>query len=267
MLLDRYRTALGKSEPRQSLYDHTMAVVDVMLRVAALVGEPPGPRLDRLVFGSVAHDVGKLSRDFQAMLEAAANKRPLPAKRVKHEACTFDHDHVQLVADSKEAVRDELRRGVVVRDQGSRGKTSTFSYPLDLSSLDEQAMEHVWAFAVSHHGYFYVSYERTDTGVEVPRVRRQWTTCSPKEVRRMTLVDLLFEYHPLGGLVILADQIASHCHQTRKDYTEVFGRATSLGELIEQLMVHAPEIEASLQQYDPRDYGLRDLLTLLRGGL
>jgi hypothetical protein len=40
-----------------------------------------------------------------------------------------------------------------------------------------------------------------------------------------------------------------------------------VGELIERLIAHSDEIEASLRRYDPRDYGLREMLRLLAGGM
>jgi len=252
MLVERFREALGKSTGRQSLYDHTMACVDVALRVARLAGEVPGPRLDRLIFATFVHDVGKLDQDFQAMLEAAAAGQPLPGKRVKHEASTFDYDHPWLVEESKEAIQEELR--------------GSFGYALDLADL-EAAMDHIWAFAVTHHGLFYLSYERDRTGIVRPLIRRQWTSFYPNEERRVTLVDLLFEYHPLGGLVMIADLVASYCHEHGKGYQALFGGVSNLGELLERLIEHAPEIEASLQRYDPRDFSLRETLRLLAGGI
>lgn len=252
MLVDNYKAALGKSTGRQSLYDHSMACVDVALRVARLAGKEPGPRLDQLVFATFVHDVGKLDPAFQAMLEAAADGRPLPEKRVKHEASTFDYDHPRLVEESKEAIRQEVR--------GACG------YDLDLKHVAGEAMDHVWAFAVTHHGLFYLSYERDAAGT-LPRVRRQWTSFYPNEERRVTLVDLLFEYHPLGGLVIIADLVASYCHEQGKDYAALFGAVASLGQLVERLIEHASEIEGGLQRYDPRDYSLRETLRLLAGGI
>src|SRR5882724_4111627 len=111
LLLDHYKHLLGKSKGRQSLYDHSLAVVDVALRIAQLVGEPSGPRLDRLVFAAFVHDVGKLEPDFQVMLEAAASKQPLPAKLVKHEACTFNGNYTLLVEQAKQSICTELRGG------------------------------------------------------------------------------------------------------------------------------------------------------------
>jgi hypothetical protein len=251
-LVDKYKTALGKSTRRQSLYDHSLTCVDMALRVAQLAGEEPGPRLDRLIFATFVHDVGKLDPAFQAMLEAAASGQPLPGKRVKHEASTFDYDHPSLVEESKEAIRQELR--------GACG------YDLDLANLEGTAMDHVWAFAVTHHGLFYVSYERA-RGVVCPLIRRQWTSFYPHEERRITLVDLLFEYHPLGGLVMLSDLVASYCHEQGKDYQALFGRPTSIGAIFERLIERADEIEEEIKRYDPRDYGLKETLTLLAGGI
>jgi len=251
-LVDRYKAALGKSTGRQSLYDHSLACVDVALRVARLAGEEPGPRLDRLIFATFVHDVGKLDPNFQAMLEAAASGHALPGKRVKHEASTFDYDHPRLVEKNKEAIREELR--------GACG------YDLHLASL-EGAMDHIWAFAVTHHGLFYLSYERDGAGSLRPLIRRQWTSFYPHEERRITLVDLLFEYHPLGGLLILSDLIASYCHEQGRDYTFLFGRVATMGQLLDTLVERASEIEESLQRYDPRDYSLREMLRLLAGGI
>ena len=249
-LVDRYKTALGKSTGRQSLYDHSMACVDIALRVAKMAAEEPGPRLDRLIFATFVHDVGKLDPNFQVMLEAAANGRPLPGKRVKHEASTFDYDHPRLVEESKEAIRLELR--------------AACGYDLDLANLEGMVMDYVWAFAVTHHGLFYVSYERGQ-GEICPLIRRQWTSFYPNEERRITLVDLLFEYHPLGGLVILSDLIASYCHEQGKYYQSLLGQASSLEEVFERLIAHADEIEEGIRRYDPRDYGLREMLKLLTG--
>ena len=263
-LVDRYKTALGKSTGRQSLYDHSMACVDVALRVARSAGEEPGPRLDRLIFATFVHDVGKLDPNFQTMLEAAADGRPLPGKRVKHEASTFDYDHPRLVEESKEAIRRELR--------------ATCGYDLNLANL-EGAMDHIWAFAVTHHGLFYVSYERVGPSLTArflaraeerdvqPLIRRQWTSFYPNEGRRITLVDLLFDYHPLGGLVMIADLVASYCHEQGKDYAALFGQVATMGQLLDTLIERASEIENSLQHYDPRDYSLRETLRLLAGAI
>lgn len=253
MLLDKYKAALGKSTGRQSLYEHSIACVNVAMHVAKLADVEPGPRLDLLIFATFVHDVGKLDPAFQAMLEATVSGQPLPGKRVKHEASTFDYDHPRLVEESKESIREELR--------------GTCGYDLDLKHIMGNAMDHVWAFAVTHHGLFHVSYERDRTGILRPLIRRQWTSFYPNEERRITLVDLLFEYHPLGGLVMLSDLVASYCHEQDKDYPALFGQVCSLRQLLEQLTEYAGEIEESMQNDDFRDYGLKEILKLIAGGI
>ncbi len=249
MLVDRFKESLGKSKGRQSLYDHCLSSTEIALEVARMAGEKPGPRLDRLVFATFIHDVGKLDPNFQAMLDAVSRGQKLPAKKVKHEASTFDYELPQLVLENKEEIQRELQE--------------VLGYRLDLASLDG-AMEHIWAFAVSHHGLFYLSYERGKDQVLRPLIRRQWTSFYPNEVRRITLVDLLFEYHPLGGLVMISDLVASYCYEKGKDYQALFGEVGSLGALVERLIERSREIEAGI---DARDYGLGETLRLLAGEL
>lgn len=249
MLVSRFKESLGKSKGRQSLYDHCLSSTQITLQVAEMAGEKSGPRLDRLVFATFIHDVGKLDPNFQAMLDAVSKGQKLPAKKVKHEASTFDYELPHLVLGSKEEIQKELQE--------------VLGYRLDLASLDG-AMEHIWAFAVSHHGLFYLSYERGRDQVLRPLIRRQWTSFYPNEERRITLVDLLFEYHPLGGLVMISDLVASYCYEKGKDYQALFGEVGSLGELVERLIERADEVEKGM---DARDYGLRETLRLVGGGL
>jgi len=159
----------------------------------------------------------------------------------EHEASTFDYEIPQLVESPKEEIAGELHE--VLR------------YRTDLASLDG-AMEHIWAFAVSHHGLFYLSYERGRDQVLRPLIRRQWTSSYPNEERRITLVNLLFEYHSLGGLVMILDLVASYCYKKGKDYQALFGEVESLGELVEWMIERADEVEAA------RDYWLMDTLML-----
>lgn len=249
MLVSRFKESLGKSKGRQSLYDHCLSSTEISLQVAEMAGEKPGPRLDRLVFATFIHDVGKLDPNFQAMLDAVSKGEKLPAKKVKHEASTFDYELPQLVEASKEEIAGELHEAL--------------GYRLDPASLDG-AMEHIWAFAVSHHGLFYLSYERGRDQVLRPLIRRQWTSFYPNEERRITLVDLLFEYHPLGGLVMISDLVASYCYEKGKNYQALFGEVGSLGELVERLIERADEVEKGM---DARDYGLRETLRLVGGGI
>lgn len=252
MLVDRFRQALGKSKGRQSLYAHCLSSTEIALKVAEMAGEMPGPRLDRLVFATFIHDVGKLDPNFQAMLDAVSKGQKLPAKKVKHEASTFDYELPQLVEASKEEIQRELQEAL--------------GYRLDLASLDG-ALEHIWAFAVSHHGLFYLSFERGRDQVLRPLIRRQWTSFYPNEEQRITLVDLLFEYHPLGGLVMISDLVASYCHEREKDYTSIFSELKNMGELLDWLVERSDELGVGIIDRDPRDQGLQETLRLLSGGL
>lgn len=250
MLVTEFREALGKTTGALSLYDHSMGSTEVALRVATLAGEEKGPRLDQLLFATFVHDLGKLDPRFQAMLQAVVEGQELPRQRVKHEASTFDYDHVEKLKESLSEIRDEVK-GVL-------------GYEIDLANVD---LEMTCAFAVTHHGLFYLSFERDRAGTLRPLIRRQWTVFYPREERRITLTDLLFEYHPLGGLVIIADLVHSYCHEQGRSYEALLGEVSSVGELIERLIAHSDEIEASLRRYDPRDYGLREMLRLLAGGM
>ncbi|RME97866.1 MAG: hypothetical protein D6768_18690, partial [Chloroflexi bacterium] len=110
MLLDKFKQATGKSNHGgQSLYDHTFWGVEAGLRAARLAGIRDGRPLDVMLMGLCIHDVGKLDPDFQAMITAARDGRDLPAKKVKHEASTFDYDHISLVETNLAALRDEVR--------------------------------------------------------------------------------------------------------------------------------------------------------------
>jgi hypothetical protein len=254
MLLDKFKTSLGKSSHGgQTLYDHLLGCAKVANRVLMdprfVPDGYPKEKRDQLLFSTFIHDVGKLDPNFQAMLRAARDNQPLPSKRVKHEASTLDFEH--FVRESEDEVRIHLHDILDYR----------FTEKIDLEDAS--------AFALGHHGLFYLSYERRDQQV-LRRVRREWTLFNYGEQRRITLTDLLFDYHPLGGLVMISDLLASFCYEQRIDnIDEILGRAGSLYELIDMVVREgtADVVEQSIKQYDPRTYGLRELLTLLAGGL
>lgn len=253
-MVAKFKGNLGKSSHGgESLYDHTMDCVKVAHKV--LTDERFAPvdylkqKRDQLLFAMFIHDVGKLDADFQAMLRAARAGEPLPPKRVKHEASTSDFE--QLVVETQDEVKEHL--------------WDVLGYKF----TEEINLNDALAFTVSHHGMFYLSFEARN-GQVLRRVRREWTVFNYGEQRRITLADLLFDYHPLGGLVIIADLLGSFCYEQRiADADEIIERAGSLRELIETLLHEgaAETVEESINQYDPRTYALRDLLTLLAGGL
>ncbi len=255
MLIARFKDSLGKSSHAgETLYGHSMDCVRIAHRVLTdhrfTPAGYPRQKRDQLLFSTFIHDVGKLDSTFQTMLQASRDGQPLPSKRIKHEASTLDFERLVLETqnEAKSHLRDELNY--------------EFGDCIDLNDA--------LAFAVTHHGLFYLSYEERD-GQLLPRVRREWTVFNYGERQRITLADLLFDYHPLGGLVMLSDLLGSFCYeQGIADTDDIIGRAHSLREVIDVLLQQgAPEVvEGSLQCYDPRTtYRLRDLLILLAGGL
>lgn len=252
MLLERFRETVGKSNHGgQSLYDHTFWGVEAGMRAARLVGIQDGWQLDVMLMGLCIHDVGKLDPDFQAMITAARDGQELPPKKVKHEASTFDYDHINLVENSLAALRDEV--------------LATFNYTINLDNVLAR-MDDLWACAVTHHGLFYLSYEDWGEG-ERPVIRRYWTNFYPNEIRRVTLVDLLVTYHPIGGLVIIGDLMGSYAFEQERDLKWAFSGVESLPQAFNKLLNLADDLEESIKAYDPRNYGLREILTLLAGGI
>jgi hypothetical protein len=254
MLVAKFKSNLGKSSHGgETLYDHTMDCVKVTHKVLTdrrfVPADYPKQKRDHLLLGTFFHDIGKLDPDFQKMLEASRDSQPLPPKRVKHEASTLNFE--ELLIETQDEVREHLRN------------------ELDYHITEPIDCEDLLAFAVTHHGLFYMSFEQRDTQV-VKRIRREWNVFNYGEQRRITLADLLFDYHPLGGLVMIADLLGTYCHERQiANADELIDRAASLRELIDLLLSEkvADQVEESIKNYDPRTYGLRDTLTLLAGGI
>jgi len=254
VLVAEFKSNLGKSSRGgQTLYDHLMDCTRIAYKILtdvrfAPAGYPKSKR-DQLLFSTFIHDLGKLDERFQAMLAASRDDQPLPSKRVKHEASTLDFE--------------ARLRGNVTE------VCAHLEQALGYRFTEAISVEDTLAFAVTHHGLFYLSFEAREEQ-EVPRVRREWTVFNYGEQRRITLTDLLFEYHPLGGLVIISDLLGSFSYEQGIENTEdLLHRAGSLRELVD-LMLGAGVVEAvegSIWAYDPRTYGLRELLILLGGGL
>lgn len=254
MLVAKLKSSLGKSSHGgQTLYDHVITCTQICRAVLTndrfTPTSYPVRKRDQLIFAAFVHDLGKLDQDFQAMLEASRTAQPLPSKRVKHEASTLEFE--PLLRDNIAEVCEHLADAIGYR----------FTEEIDI--------EDTLAFAVTHHGLFYLSLEeRSDQ--KLYRVRREWTVFNYGELRRITLTDLLFEYHPLGGLVIIGDLLGSFGYEKGlNNVHDLMQRAGSLRELVDLMLgLHIVDaIDGSMQKDDPRLYGLRDLLTLLQGGL
>ena len=97
MLITAFKNNLGKSSHGgQSLYDHLMDCTriahNVLTDTRFAPYNYPKAKRDQLLFSVFVHDLGKLDDRFQAMLVAARDGRPLPSKRVKHEASSLDFE-------------------------------------------------------------------------------------------------------------------------------------------------------------------------------
>lgn len=262
-LVERFHGAYGKSQSGLDypgpllLHDHVIDVTRVVVHVLkhSRPADYPAQRADALVLAGYLHDIGKLDENFKEMLRRVHAKQSLEGlPRVKHEASTFDFVP-QVTPTDLEAVAATIREET--------------GYRIDPANLqDDAVMNDVWAHAVTHHGLFYVSTE-VHGGQERPCIRRQWTAFYSGERSRLTLADLLFEYHPLGGLVIVGDIVASAWHGMRQPIKGVLEQYTSLKEFID--VVQKPEViekAAEQQRIDERrDTHLGDMIGLLLGGI
>lgn len=139
MLVKRFHKSLAKSTGKLPLYEHAIGstmVAHHIIKEFAPSGYPL-EKVDQLLFSTFIHDLGKLDPAFQAMLQAAAAGEPLPGKRVKHEAGTLEFS--LLLRDGKDEVIDVLR--------------SELGYCISSDADLEIAL----AFAVTHHGLFYMA--------------------------------------------------------------------------------------------------------------
>ena len=259
MWVERYKSALGKSNHGgQSLYCHTFDGVEAAVRALRSTHSVDKRMADIAVFATAVHDVGKLDPDFQTMLTAArdypGDLSKFPKKRVKHEASSFDYDHRELVENNINEICKEIK--------------AVCGYSITLDYLNNsESMDWVWTFVVTHHGLFYLSYEQWGDNPIRPCVRRKWTSFYPNEVRRFTLTDLLFKFHPIGGLVILGDLMGSFAFEQQRSLTCAFEGISDLRTGFNRLLHEADKLEKSIRTYDPRTYSLCQTLKLLAAGL
>jgi hypothetical protein len=250
MITKQFYNSMAKtSHGGQTLYDHTLDCVKAGIHLANFWPHYDSVKRDVLIFSLFVHDIGKLDPTFQAMLEANLQGTKFKGRLVKHEACTFDHNHVELVERSIAIIAQEIK--------------AQCGYELNPAHITMEALEWVWALAVTHHGLYYVSYESSSNENQNRYVRRQQTAFAPNETKRLTLTDILFEFYPLGGLVIMADQLASHAFEKGYSLDEQWGKWSSFASVLSHLDKTAAETEQSMAKDDPAQYQLKELLTLL----
>ncbi|PRX21210.1 CRISPR-associated endonuclease Cas3-HD [Orenia metallireducens] len=184
------------------------------------------------------HDIGKKNKEFQQVLKGESKNY------LKHEVKTLDY------IDDIKSNWDKI--------------LAHLDLELDYS---EEVLEDILAFAVSHHGLFFLS--KVDEDEYKYKVKKYWTEFSPEEQSRITLTDLLFEYHPAGGFIVLADLIHSYSLAKGVDYRkkikELSDNESILGFIEEyfadEALVAEKEKEARMTD------ALKEILKLTLGGV
>lgn len=255
MLIQKITQAWAKTGHNgQTLYDHTFQCANAGLHLARFASGYSTAKLGTLIVALCIHDIGKLDPTFQLMLQSKLDGQIYNGKLIKHEGQSLAQDRIYLAENSLAELAAELK--------------ANFNYRLNIDKfLRDDGWEWAWAAAVNHHGLFYLSYEQDEAGNIQRRARRQWTSYTPLEVRRLTLTDFLFHFHPLGGLVIMADQIASYAFDKGITLNSVFANAKNLTDVFHALLGIAKETEMSMKRDEPRDYQLHDTLQLLAGSI
>lgn len=249
-----HRDYVGRYPGPFRLHDHVIDAVHILAHLLKyLMPDYDKTKADILVFGTYLHDIGKLDANFQEMLRRVHTGESLSGlPRVKHEASTFEHVD-KVTPNDIDAICAMLRDEI-----GYEANPQLFT--------NNNVMADIWAFAATHHGLFYVSYEDWGAGIQ-PCIRRTWTTFYPREQSRLTFTDLLFRYHPLGGVVTACDLLASACQNQGKSVRGLLQEIKSLDNFIECVTAHLDEGERAIQRDNGKDYALGNMLRLILGGI
>lgn len=202
-IIEGFRNRYAKSEPRVSLLDHSLGVAKI---VDELLKEVKCGKRTRtlIVLSSFLHDVGKLNEEFQTMVKGG--KRSL-----LHECYSTNYLQHALEGGLEDIIDFLRENGIEIL--------------LNHDELNLKDKEDISAFIVSHHSRFYLSVisESPDLS-ERYKVRHYWTLWYPDEIRKITLADLLFRYHPCGGFITLGDYIHSWSLERKTKYRHLVKR-------------------------------------------
>ncbi|PZS04566.1 MAG: hypothetical protein DLM69_01715 [Candidatus Chloroheliales bacterium] len=261
---EQFQLAWGKSSHSgQRLYDHGIWAARAAVHLLRASSALDRKLKDNLILATYIHDIGKLDADFQRMLEFAikGDKDGMKSvRRVKHEANTLEDRYINLINGN-------------IKD-AAHSIAEVTGYEISEKHIN---VDDILTLATTHHGMFYVSTEmwqerdadNKPTGQEEQRlvVRRQWTVFYPREIKRQTLTDLLLRYHPLGGLVIVSDLVASSTWERERNLNEVLQGCTSLAGTINTLLDRdVSTLEHSYQAEQSRNIAVGSTLRLLLGG-
>jgi hypothetical protein len=234
MLIERMKGAAAKSSPKVSLFKHCYGVLQIVDHMVHHTPHYPVEKASVLRLGAFLHDIGKLHPDFQDMLHPSHDTQ---VKRIKHEAQTYDF-YRDVINDIHYVAR-------------------WIAYEMDCRMEVPNDLADMFAFAVTHHGLFYSSYEDGAWWA-----RREWIQMRPQEERRITLADLLIRYYPLGGAVIFADMLHSEQLATGRDNTAEIKKMKHPQDWKEYIVLRQKELLLVKEE----DHGVRmplDLLALL----
>lgn len=219
-----------------SLEGHSWGVYEILNYLLEKVDLAADKKKTMKVAGYL-HDIGKKNKEFQQVLKGESENY------LKHEVKTLDY--IDDIKDNWEKILEHLGLG------------------LDYS---DERLEDILAFAVSHHGLFFLS--KIDEGEY--QVKKYWTEFSPEEQGRVTLTDLLFEYHPAGGFVVLADLIHSYSLAKGIDYKEKVKELSnndSILNFIEDYFADENLVAEKQKKEDRMTEALKEILKLTLGGV
>jgi len=219
-----------------SLEGHSWGVYQILNHLLEKVDLTDNKKKIMKVAGYL-HDIGKKNKEFQQVLNGESENY------LKHEIKTLDY--IEDIKNNWDQILDHLE--------------------LEFNYSDE-ILEDILAFAVSHHGLFFLS----EIGEGEYQVKKYWTEFSPEEQSRVTLTDLLFEYHPAGGFVVLADLIHSYSLAKGVDYREKIKELkndNSILSFIEEYFADEDLIAEKQKKEARMTDALKEILKLTLGGV